>query len=200
MITRFVDMLSSSMREQMLQKIRKLVQEASLRHGQFRLSSGEPSNYYVDGKKFTLNPEGAYLIGKEIFERLSGQNIEAVGGLSIGADPIATAVALVSYLEGEPIPAFIVRVKRKEHGTQGKIEGHLPSRGGRVAIVDDVMTKGMSVMNAIEAVEAEGCQVVKVVVLLDRHGGGSEKLRERGYDFSSILSSNDAGEITIDQP
>ncbi len=181
-----------------LSEIKRIVTEVALLHGDFTLSSGAKSSYYVDGRIFTTRPDGAYLIGKEIFERLAEKEVDAVGGLAIGGVPIAIAVALVSHLEGKPIPAFIVRKEAKEHGTRRKIEGNLPPKGGRVAIIDDVNTTGDSVIEAIEAVEAAGCQVVKVIALLDRHQGGSDKLRERGYDFSSILSSDAQGEITID--
>ena len=154
--------------------------------GEFTLTSGKKSNYYIDGKKITLSPEGAYLVGKAIFDELIKTGVDAIGGVATGAYPIVTAVALVSHLEGKPIPAFIVREVTKEHGTMRKIEGHL-KQGSRVAIVDDVLTTGGSVSRAIEAVEAANCQVVKVIVLVDRHEGGSDKLKKEGYDFTSIL-------------
>jgi orotate phosphoribosyltransferase len=154
--------------------------------GEFTLTSGKKSNYYIDGKKITLSPEGAYLVGKAIFDELIKTGVDAIGGVATGAYPIVTAVALVSHLEGKPIPAFIVREVPKEHGTMRKIEGHL-KQGSRVAIVDDVLTTGGSVSRAIEAVEAAKCKVVKVMVLVDRHEGGSDRLKKEGYDFTSIL-------------
>jgi orotate phosphoribosyltransferase len=114
----------------------------------------------------------------------------------MGADPMVTAVTVVSHLEGKPIPAFIVRAETKGHGTQKRIEGPL-QKGSRVAILDDVITTGGSVLRAIEAVEAEGCQVVKVVVLLDRHQGGSDEIKRKGYDFQAILSADAAGEVKL---
>lgn len=170
----------------------------ALRHGEFTLASGKKSKHYFDGKLLTLHPEGAYLVGKEILARLSASRIDAIGGLTIGADPIATAVATVSYEEGKPIPAFIVREERKEHGTQKKIEGHVKA-GFRVVIVDDVITTGGSVKKAIDTVEAEGCKVVKVIVIVDRHEGGSDALRDAGYDFSAIIHLWPAGEATISE-
>ena len=119
-----------------------------------------------------------------------------MGGMSIGADPIAASVAVVSQLEGKPIPAFIVRAGVKEHGTQKRIEGPLKA-GSRVAIVDDVITTGGSVLRAIEAAEAEGCRVVKVVALLDRQQGGADEIRRRGYDFAAILSADASGEVRL---
>lgn len=169
-------------------RIREIASEVgAFLRGEFTLTSGKKSNYYFDGKKVTLSPEGAYQVGKAIFDQLAVVEIDAVGGVPVGAYPIVAAVALVSYLEGKPIPAFIVREEAKEHGTQKKIEGHL-KEGSRVAMVDDVVTSGGSLLRAIKAVEAVNCKVVKVIVLLDRHEGGSDKLKAEGYDFSALLS------------
>jgi len=155
--------------------------------GEFTLTSGKKSNYYIDGKKITLSPEGAYLVGKAIFDELIKTGVDAIGGVATGAYPIVTAVALVSHLEGKPIPAFIVREVPKEHGTMRQIEGHL-KEGSRVAIVDDVLTTGGSVLKTIEAVAAANCKVVKVIVLVDRGEGGSDRLKKEGYDFTALLS------------
>ena len=155
--------------------------------GEFTLTSGKKSNFYFDGKRITLHPEGAYQVGKAIFDQLAEIGVDAVGGVATGAYPMVAAVALVSHLEGKPIPAFIVREVPKEHGTRRQIEGHL-EEGARVAIVDDVLTTGGSVSKAIEAVEAANCQVVKVMVLVDRHEGGSDDLKRKGYDFAALLS------------
>ncbi|MCL0091989.1 orotate phosphoribosyltransferase [Dehalococcoidales bacterium] len=168
-------------------RLREIASEVgALLVGEFTLTSGKKSSYYFDGKKLTLSPEGAYWVGKVVFDELAKTDVDAIGGLAIGADPIVTAVALVSHLEGKPISSFIVRDIPKEHGTKRKIEGYL-KQGSRVAIVDDVITTGGSVSKAIEAVEAVNCKVVKVIVLVDRHEGGSDKLKEDGYDFTAIL-------------
>lgn len=168
----------------------------ALLEGDFTLASGRKSNHYFEGKRLTLSAEGAYQVGKVIFDELADTDVDAVGGLAIGADPIATAVALVSHLKGKPIPSFIVREVPKQHGTRKKIEGHI-KEGFRVVIVDDVITTGGSVSKAIEAVEEAGCKVAKVIVLVDRHEGGSEKLEEAGYDFTSIIDLLPSGEVTV---
>jgi len=168
-------------------RIREIASEVgAFLRGEFTLTSGKKSNYYFDGKKVTLSPEGAYQVGKAIFDQLAGVGIGAVGGVPVGAYPMVAAVALVSHLEGKPIPAFMVREETKEHGTKRKIEGHL-KEGSRVALVDDVITTGGSLLRAIEAVEMAKCKVVKVVALVDRHEGGSDRLKQEGYDFSAIL-------------
>ncbi len=179
------------------EKIREIANEVgAFLQGDFTLSSGRKSGHYFDGKKVTLSPEGAYWVGKAIFDELKEIDVDAIGGLAIGADPIVSAVALVSHLEGKPIPSFIVRDERKEHGTKRKIEGHL-QEGYRVVIVDDVITTGGSVIKAIEAAEEAGCEVVKVIVIVDRHEGGSDKLKDKGYDFTSILHLWPSGEVTV---
>jgi len=178
-------------------KILKIAYEVgALLKGEFTLTSGKKSAYYFDGKRLTLQPEGAYLIGKEVLDRLAETDVDAIGGVATGGYPIVTAVALISHLEGKPLPSFIVRDQPKEHGTQRKIEGHL-KEGSKVAIVDDVITTGGSVSKAIEAVEALNCRVVKVIVIVDRHEGGSDKLRKKGYDFASIIHLWPSGEVTV---
>jgi len=121
---------------------------------------------------------------------------QAIGGPTLGGDPIVAAVALTSHLEGTPVSAFIVRKEAKGHGTGQLIEGPL-EEGIPVAIVDDVCTTGGSLFHAIEAAEAHGCRVVKVIALLDRHQGGSEEMRRRGYDFTAVLEATPEGEVKV---
>ena len=181
-------------------KIREIAEKVgAFLQGDFTLSSGRKSGHYFDGKKVTLSSEGADWVGKAIFDELKEIGVDAIGGLAIGADPIVGAAAVVSHREGKPINAFIVRDVPKEHGTKRKIEGHL-REGFRVAIVDDVITTGGSVSKAIEAVEEAGCKVVKVIVIVDRHEGGSDKLKKEGYDFTAILHLWPSGKVTIDEP
>ena len=155
--------------------------------GEFTLTSGKKSNYYIDGKRITLSPEGAYWVGKAIFDELAGIDVDAVGGVATGAYPMVAAVAVISYLEGKPLPVFMVREVAKEHGTMRKIEGHL-KEGSRVAILEDVLTTGGSVIKAIEAVAAISCKVVRVIALVDRSEGGCDRLKKEGYDFTAILN------------
>ena len=168
----------------------------ALLKGEFTLTSGKKSAYYFDGKRLTLQPEGAYLIGKEVLDRLAETDVDAIGGVATGGYPIVTAVALVSHQEGKPIPSFIVREVAKEHGTKRQIEGHL-KEGSRVAIVDDVITTGGSVIKAIKAVEAANGKVVKVIVIVDRHEGGSDQLKRGGYDFTAIIDLWPSGEVSV---
>ena len=173
-------------------RLLQLIDELALARGHFILASGKESTFYLDGRMVTLSPEGAYLTGKLLFAQLRDLHVQAVGGLTMGADPIATAVAVVSHLEGQPIPAFLVRKDVKAHGTQKQVEGPLP-RGARVAIVEDTVTTGESALKAIAAVEAQGCTVAIVLALIDRLEGARERLEAAGYQFAPLFTIRDLG-------
>ncbi len=172
------------------------LERGALKYGDFTLSSGKKSTYYFDGRILSLDPEGTVLIGRALLPLVRESGAEAVGGPTLGADPVVTAVALTSQLEGKGIPAFIVRKEAKGHGTGQLIEGGLQP-GSRVAIVDDTCTTGGSLIDAIEAAEAVGCTVVKVLALLDRREGGTEELQNRGYDFTALMAANLEGKIEV---
>ena len=168
----------------------------ALRYGDFVLTSGKKSSYYFDGRLLSLDPEGAHLITQALLPVLTGAGATAIGGPTLGADPIVAAIVLAGHLAGVRMPGFIVRKEAKAHGTGQAIEGPLEP-GSRVAIVDDTCTTGGSLFQAIEAAEAASCTVVKVVAILDRCEGGGEALRARGYDFASILQATPEGKITV---
>ena len=172
------------------------VELGALKYGEFTLSSGKKSSYYFDGRLLSLNPEGANLIGKSLLPLIHKSSVEAIGGPTLAADPIVTAVSLASYAQGEGIPGFIVRKETKEHGTAQLIEGHI-TPGSKVAIVDDTCTTGGSLFHAIQAAESYGCEVVKVIAVLDRREGGTEELIRRGYDFVSLMAANPEGQIEV---
>ena len=163
-----------------------LLRQKAVTFGDFTLASGRKSSYYIDGRLVTLHPEGAYLIGRVILDMMKQEGIdaEAVGGLTMGADPIAAAVAVVSHLEGRPISAFIVRKEAKGHGTGRRVEGGLRP-GAPVLVVDDVVTTAGSTLQAIRAVEEIGCRVAGVVCLIDREEGGGQALKE--YRFHPLF-------------
>ena len=173
------------------EQLKQLLLTKSYRHGKFKLSSGRESDFYIDGKQTTLSAEGAYLCGKLIFEiiRNNPVKIDAVGGMTLGADPLVTAVSLVSHLEHAPIPAFIVRKESKGHGTGQYIEGlsNLPP-GGTVALLEDVVTTGGTLLTVIERVEAAGFKVGLLVTVVDRLEGGAEALAEKGYRLEAIFT------------
>jgi orotate phosphoribosyltransferase len=140
-----------------------------------KLASGKMSNYYIDCRKTTYSPEGQYLVGNIIFEMIKDQKIDAIGGLTMGADPISCSVAFASHINKRDIGSFAIRKERKEHGMQRQVEGNV-KEGDRVVIIDDVITTGGSTVKAIEAARREGLDIVKVIVLVDREEGGKEEL------------------------
>ena len=155
---------------------RLLFETGAVKIGDFTLSSGKHSNFYIDCRKVTLHPRGAKLIGKIILEKIKGLSVDAIGGLTLGADPITSAVVTLG-----DIPGFIVRKKEKEHGTKQKIEG-LIEKGWNVVIVEDVATTGASAMEALLAAEAVGAKVVKVISVVDREEGAAEVLKNYAFD------------------
>lgn len=173
--------------EQRSARLRALLRQRAIRYGDFTLASGRKSTYYVDGRLVTLHHEGAWLVARVILDLLTREGVEAtaIGGLTMGADPIAGAVAAVSHLEGRPLGAFIVRKEAKGHGTGKRVEGDLRA-GDRVVVVDDVITTAGSTLQAIRAVEEIGCKVVAVVCLIDRQEGGAEALA--GYRFLPMFT------------
>ena len=173
------------------QRLKEILLEKSYRQGSFTLTSGLTSDFYIDGKQTTLSAEGAYLCGKLILELILKQKepIQAVGGMTLGADPLVTAVSLVSFLEKNPIPAFIVRKEAKGHGTGNYIEGlkNMPA-GCRVALLEDVVTTGGTLLKVIERVEAQGFKVGVVITVVERQEGGVKTLADAGYALESIFT------------
>jgi orotate phosphoribosyltransferase len=178
--------------DEQLQELRDIIRQKSLRVGDFTLSSGKKSSYYLDCRTTTLDSRGALLIGRLILEQIRRHKIDpdAIGGLTLGADPIVTAVAVVSGLEGSPISAFIVRKDVKSHGTQRAIEGYNPAPGSRVVVVDDVCTTGDSILKAAEKAEEAGCKVVAAFCVVDREEGGTELISQR-YPFYALFTAKE---------
>ena len=170
------------------------LERGAIRYGDFTLASGRRSSYYFDGRLLSLDPEGAHLLGNALLPLLAAAGVSAIGGPTLGADPIVAAVAAASWQQGAPLPAFIVRKEAKGHGTAQLIEGPLPP-GARVAIVDDVCTTGGSLFHAIAAAEDAGCTVGLTLAVLDRNEGGSDALRQRGYRFAALLTAGADGRI-----
>jgi orotate phosphoribosyltransferase len=160
----------------------------------FKLVSGRMSNYYFNCKAVALHPEGMHLIGNLIFEMIKDLGIKGIGGLTLGADPIAYAVAYTSFLKGNPIEAFIVRKTPKSHGTMQLIEGNV-KKGDRVVIVDDVITTGKSTIEAITKAKEEGIEVVKVITFIDRQEGGREAIEALGYKVDSVITRDEVMEL-----
>jgi orotate phosphoribosyltransferase len=166
----------------------ELLRERSLQTGDFVLRSGQRSNYYVDCRRTSMFAEGQVLIGQLGWELLkaSGLDPDSVGGLTMGADPVAYALAYTSWLTGEPVNAFSVRKEAKEHGRKRRIEGSFEP-GQRVVVIEDVITSGGSALEACSAVEAEGGEVLGVLAVLDREVGGRAAIENNGYRVLSLF-------------
>jgi len=178
------------------EQLRQLLKARSLMFGDFTLASGRKSTFYFDSKKTTLLPDGAWLTARAVLAliREKGIQADAIGGLTLGADPIVCPVAALSHAEGPALRAFIVRKEAKDHGTGRRIEGDL-APGSRVIIVDDVVTTAGSTLKAIEAAEEEGHRVVAVICIVDREEGGTAKLAR--YPFHPLFRRSEIfGEVT----
>ena len=170
-------------------------EKGALMFGEFQLSAGGTSSYYFDGRIVTLDPKGAHHVARALLPVIRQSGASAVAGPTLGADPIVAAVSVMSYQDdGEPMPGLIVRKETKGHGGRRAIEGPLVP-GSRVAVVDDACSTGSGLFHAIEAVEDAGCEVVKVLTIIDRHQGGSDELRRRGYDFYALLEADAEGNV-----
>lgn len=174
----------------MKDRLKEIIIEKSLKTGNFKLASGATSTYLFDLKPTLLDPEGANISADLILEMISG-DIDAVGGLELGACPIVSAVCVKSFLKNRPIKSFYVRKEKKDRGTQKLIEGCELNKGDKVVILEDVTTKGGSVMNAINEARSKGCQVVKVISVVNRLEGAKENLAKEGIELESILTRDD---------
>lgn len=184
--------------EQNLDEARKrlleIILEYGFERGVFRLTSGKLGAYYIDCRKVSLHPEGASLIGTLLLNELRGLEVDAIGGLTLGADPVVTAVAISSFQEtNNPINAFIVRKEAKQHGKNQGIEGPDLKDNAKIAIVDDVITTGGSALQAVERVESVGGQVQCILSIVDRLEGGRETMENLGYTVKSIFTIEDLG-------
>jgi len=172
------------------ERLLELLVSKALEMRRVTLSSGKISDYYMDCKRVTLSAEGAYLTAKLMLDMI-GPDVSAVGGLTLGADPIVSSIAVLSHLQGRDLAALIVRKEAKKHGTMSYVEGPALEKGAKVAVVEDVVTSGASLLKAIERIAAAGYQPVQALTILDRQEGGSEAIRERGYVLQALFSRND---------
>lgn len=177
-------------------KLLEFLRLKSFEKREVTLASGRKSNFYIDVKRASLEAEGAFLIGQELFALVnqSFPTAQAIGGLTLGADPLATAVAYTSYLEKKPLAAFIVRKELKAHGTGRMIEGgYFLKQGSSVVILEDVVTSGGSSLEAIQKVRAHGWTVLGVAAVVDRQEGGHEALQREGVQLISLYKKSDFG-------
>ncbi len=164
--------------------------EVAYREGDFLLSSGQKSTYYINGKQVTLHPQGGLAIGRILLPYISPETV-AVAGLTLGADPIVTAASVVAAYEGRSLAALIVRKEVKGHGTQAYIEGLTLPEGSPVVVLEDVVTTGQSAMKAVDRLREAGYRVEEVITLVDRQQGGTEFYEKVGLKFQAVFTIQD---------
>lgn len=172
------------------EKLKGLIARDAVKFGKFILSSGKESDIYVDLRKVTLNPEGAILIGEVVSEMIKDVDGDAIGGMTMGADPIALAAAMKSFEKGRRINAIVVRKEQKAHGTMNWVEGPV-AKGQKVIVVEDVITTGGSAIKAIDRLRENGFIVDTVVAIFDRMEGGREAIEAKGCRVFSVATRKD---------
>jgi len=173
----------------LIERLKELIKERALKVSDkpiFKLSSGQMSTYYMDLRTVTLDPEGGYIIGNVVFDMIKDKNPDAVGGLTLGADPISYATSLISYLQKQPIKPFIVRKEPKGHGTGKQIEGNV-NPGDKVFIVEDVVTTAGSSLKAAKVAQDFGLEILGIIAIVDREEGGEENIKKAGFEFIPIF-------------
>ncbi|MGJ3507824.1 orotate phosphoribosyltransferase [Enemella sp. A6] len=175
-------------REDLIEMIRDL----AVVHGRVTLSSGREADYYIDMRRVTLDGRAAPLVGRVMRELVTDWNIEAVGGLTLGADPVAGAMLHAAAAAGERLDAFVVRKAGKAHGLQRRIEGSEVA-GRRVLVVEDTSTTGGSALTAVEALREAGAEIVGVASVVDRDTGAREKIAEAGLEYRWAVTAEDLG-------
>jgi orotate phosphoribosyltransferase len=170
-------------------RLLEIIRKKSFLKGQFKLASGAMSDYYLDMKPTCFDPEGASLIGEIVCRKLAGDDADAIGGLELGAVPIVAAACARSW-PARPIRGFVVRKEKKGHGTDQKIDGNF-TPGSNVVLIEDVTTKGGSVMQAVRAVRALGAEVRRIITIVDRQEGATDNLRKEGLELDAIFTTAD---------
>jgi len=176
-----------------IDKLKKLLYQKSFKYDDqpiFSLVSGKKSQFYIDCKMTTLSSSGLVLVGNIFYDLISPLNIKGIGGLTLGADPIAIATALIAGQNNKELIPFVIRKEAKKHGLKKWIEGEIDV-GDRVVIIDDVITTGGSTIQAIEKAEEFGLKIVKIIVLVDRQEGGKKNIQLKGYEVTSIFTKAD---------
>lgn len=176
--------------ETLRRQLLDLICQVAYQEGDFVLTSGQSSTYYINGKQITLHPEGGLAIGRLLLSLLPAET-QAVAGLTLGADPMVTATSVVGAYEGRPLTALIVRKEAKGHGTRAYIEGPALPEGTPVTVLEDVVTTGQSALKAVERLKTGGYQVNGILALVDRQQGGAETYEAAGIPFQALFTISD---------
>lgn len=173
------------------EELYRLIKEKAYREGEIKLASGKTSKYYLDARAVTLSSEGAYLVGNLVFDLVCGWNVAAVGGPTLGADPIVGALAVISYENKRPLNTFLIRKSPKTHGRMLQVEGPQIRSGSEVVLLDDVATTGGSLVDAIAILKKIGVSVKRAIVIIDRDEGAQENLAKEGCELISLFKASE---------
>ena len=174
--------------------LKRAIELKAIEYGEFTLASGMKSNFYFDGRLLSLDPESSSIISDWVLGKLMELQVNYIGGPAVAAVPIIGSIVHNAFIKGYSLSGFFIRSERKDHGLQKKIEGNLPNNSS-VVIIDDTMSTGGSLIDSMNAVKENNCEILQVLTILDRKLGGSEKLLSLGYNYSTILEVNSSGEI-----
>lgn len=177
------------------EQLRQIILTKGYFKGKVTLSSGKESDYYIDARIVTLTPQGAYLTAKLMLDMIKNDKVDAVGGPTLGADPMIGAIGVVSVQQGRPLTNFIIRKEPKGHGKGNMIEGPKLSPGARVVLIDDVATTGKAFLHSLDVMDEMGIKVVKALCIVDRHEGAGEALTARGCPLESIFHINEIHQV-----
>lgn len=192
------------MQEELKRRLARILVERSYREGSFLLASGRQSDYYFDCRVTALHAEGSWLIGNLFYDlvaeiRAAGTAVKAVGGMTMGADPLVSATTVISWEKGEPLEGLLVRKEPKGHGTNQYVEGLANlNQGDPVVVLEDVVTTGGSLLKACQRMEMSNLKIVSVCTILDREEGGREQLKEHGYELRSLFTRRELLEYAKD--
>ena len=169
------------------EELRQLIIRDAYCKEKITLSSGRESDYYIDARRVTLSAQGGYLCARMILDVIGDDDIDAIGGPTLGADPMIGAISVLSLQAGKPINTFIIRKTPKSHGKQQQIEGPLLEKGSRVVLIDDIATTGKAFIQSIEVLEKAGIQIHKTICIVDRGEGAFEAVAQKGCELVSLF-------------
>ncbi len=172
-------------------KLHEIIKEKAFLKGDFILSSGKKSNYYLDCRKITLTPEGVYYTAKIFLDMVKSEPLDAIGGPTLGADPMVGALGVVSFQNGTPVNTFIIRKESKAHGGKKQIEGPELKSGATVVVIDDVATTGKAFLHALDVLDGAGIKVKTCLCIIDREEGAKAAVEARGCQMRSIFTAQD---------
>ncbi len=178
------------------QKLLKILTEKAYFREKIILSSGKESDYYIDARRVTLSAEGAYLCGRIILDMLKSEKVDAIGGMTLGADPLVGAIGVLSFQDKKPINTFIIRKAPKLHGKQQQMEGPLLKEGGNVILIDDVATTGKAFLESIDVLKKMGIKPRKAICIVDRQEGAKEALAQHGCELLSLFKISEIHKIS----